>query len=143
MATIQQGPVISKSTVRQPPAVSRSILWTSWILSAIPVLMMLFASSAKLLQRPEIIETMGKFGFSPSLVLVIGAIELFCTIVYVIPQTSVLGAILYTGLFGGAIVTNVRIGNPGYTLPLLFGILAWGGLYLRDPRLRDLIPIRR
>jgi hypothetical protein len=130
------------ATVQQAPAISKSIVWISWILSAIPVLMILFASSAKLLKTPQIMETMAQFGFSPSLVVVVGVIELLCTIAYVIPRTSVLGAILLTGLFGGAIVTNVRVGNPGYYMPLLFGIFAWGGLYLRDPRLRDLIPIR-
>lgn len=69
----------------------------------------------------------------------VGLIELTCVIVYLVPSTSVLGAILLTGLLGGATVTTLRIGDPSYPLPILLGMMAWGGLYLRDRRLRALI----
>jgi hypothetical protein len=77
------------------------------------------------------------------LIIPVGIIELVCVIVYVIPQTAVLGAILMTGLLGGATLTNLRIGDPTYPMPVVLGMLAWGGLFLRDVRLRDLIPIRK
>ena len=66
-----------------------------------------------------------------------------CVIVYVIPQTAVLGAILMTGLLGGATITNLRIGDPTYPMPVVLGVRAWGGLFLPDTRLRELIPIRK
>jgi hypothetical protein len=80
-------------------------------------------------------------GFPLSLSSGLGILELSCTLLYVIPRTSVLGAILLTGYLGGATATTVRIGDPFY-LPVLFGIMVWGGLFLRDPRLRSLIPLR-
>lgn len=76
-------------------------------------------------------------------VVPIGILELICVAAYVIPQTSVLGAILLTGLLGGATVTTLRIGDPTFPLPVVLGMMAWGGLYLRDLRLRELIPLRK
>lgn len=73
----------------------------------------------------------------------IGILELICVAAYVIPQTSVLGAILLTGLLGGATVTTLRIGDPTFPLPVVLGMMAWGGLHLRDGRLRELIPLRK
>jgi hypothetical protein len=75
--------------------------------------------------------------------LVVGIIELSCVIVYLIPRTAVLGAILMTALFGGATVTNLRVGNPLYIVPVVLGILAWAGLFFRDERVRALIPLRK
>ena len=77
-----------------------------------------------------------------NLALALGILELACTIVYVIPRTAVLGAILLTGYLGGAIATHVRIGEP-FLPVILMGVLIWGGLFLRDPRLRALMPLRR
>jgi hypothetical protein len=77
------------------------------------------------------------------LVVPIGILELICVAAYVIPQASVLGAILLTGLLGGATVTTLRIGDPTFPLPVVLGMMAWGGLYLRDVRLRELIPLRK
>jgi hypothetical protein len=82
-------------------------------------------------------------GFSPGLIVPIGILELACVVVYVIPRTAVLGAILLTGLMGAATVTTLRIGDPTFPMPVILGMLAWGGLYLRDRRLRALIPLRR
>jgi hypothetical protein len=73
----------------------------------------------------------------------IGILELFCVVVYLIPQTSVLGAILMTGLLGGATLTGLRAGDPTFPIPVVLGMMAWGGLFLRDVRLRALIPLRR
>ena len=86
------------------------------------------------------------WGIRQSAVFVIGIIELVCLALYVIPQTSVLGAILFTGYLGGAIATHVRIGSPLFThilFPIYVAVLIWGGLYAREPRLRALLPVRR
>jgi DoxX-like protein len=119
------------------------MIWTGRMMSAIPILLMLFAASTKLMKVPAVIEGMGKYGFSAGLVPIVGAIELVSTVLYVIPQTAVLGAILLTGVFGGAIVTNLRVGDPSGLAPLILGLIVWGGLWFRESRLRELIPVRR
>lgn len=96
----------------------------------------------KLIKPPPVVEGFAHLGFPESLALGLGLLELACAVVYVIPQTSVLGAILLTGYLGGATVTHLRVGDPFLT-PVILGMLVWGGLYLRDPRLRALIPLRR
>jgi hypothetical protein len=127
----------------QGGAVSKTMLWTGRIMSAIPVLITLMASVMKLVRAPAVVEGVAHTGFSPGLIVPIGILELVCVVVYVIPRTAVLGAILLTGLLGGATVTTLRIGDPTFPLPVVLGMMAWGGLYLRDPRLRALIPLRR
>jgi hypothetical protein len=112
-------------------------------MSAIPVLVTLLGAVMKVLKVAPAMEGMARAGFSERLVLPIGVLELVCLAVYVIPRTSVLGAILLTGLLGGATVTSLRIGDPTFPIPVIFGMMAWGGLYLRDVRLRELIPLRR
>jgi hypothetical protein len=112
-------------------------------MSAIPVLVTLLGAVMKVLKVAPAMEGMARAGFSERLVLPIGILELVCLAVYVIPRTSVLGAILLTGLLGGATVTTLRIGDPTFPMPVIFGMMAWGGLYLRDVRLRELIPLRR
>lgn len=123
--------------------VSRTMLWTGRVMSAIPVLVTLLGAVMKVLKVAPAMEGMARAGFSERLVLPIGVLELVCLAVYVIPRTSVLGAILLTGLLGGATVTSLRIGDPTFPIPVIFGMMAWGGLYLRDVRLRELIPLRR
>jgi DoxX-like family len=123
--------------------VSKAALWTGRVMSALPVLLVLFGSVVKLMKTPSVIEGFAHAGLPASLIVPVGIIELICVVVYVIPQTAVLGAILMTGLLGGATITGLRIGDPSVPLPLILGMLAWGGLYLRDTRLRALIPIRR
>ncbi|MSU69417.1 MAG: DoxX family protein [Opitutaceae bacterium] len=126
-----------------PPApVSKKMLWTGRILSTLPVLMLLFSAAMKLIKPPGIAEGFAHLGWPVSLALGLGILELTCTVVYVIPRTAVLGAILLTGYLGGAIATHVRVGDAYYSV-ILFGVLIWGGLYLRDPRLRAFIPLRR
>ena len=112
-------------------------------MSAVPVLMILFGSVMKLLKTPAVIEGTVRAGLPERLITTVGTIELVCIIVYVIPQTAVLGAILMTGLLGGATVTGLRIGDPTWPVPVVFGMLAWGGLFMRDLRLRELIPLRK
>jgi len=121
---------------------SKRILWAGRIISALPVLLLLFSAVIKLVKPPEVVEGFTRLGYAESLALGIGILELVCTIVYMIPRTSILGAILLTGYLGGATATHVRIGEPFFA-PIILGVLVWGGLFLRDEQLRELIPLRR
>jgi hypothetical protein len=122
--------------------VSRKMLWAGRIMSALPVLMLLFSAVMKLAKPPAVVERMAKAGIPEHLTFGIGILELACTILYVIPQTAVLGAILLTGYLGGAIMTHLRLGEA-WIGPAVFGVFIWGGPFLRDPRLRALIPLRK
>jgi len=120
--------------------------WTGRILSALAILFLSFDTIIKVLQLPIAVEGTTQLGYPAHTVVVIGIIQLVCLVLYVIPQTSVFGAILFTGYLGGAIATHVRIGSPLFThilFPIYVAILLWGGLYAREGRLRSLIPIRR
>ena len=123
-----------------PP--SKKMLWAGRIMGALPVLMLLFSAVMKFLKPPDVVKGFTHLGYPESLALGLGIVELACTVTYVIPRTSVLGAILLTGYLGGAVATHLRIGEP-YFMPIIFGVLVWGGLFLRDERLRALIPFRR
>jgi hypothetical protein len=123
--------------------VSKTMLWTGRIMSAVPVLMVLLAAVMKLVKTAAVVEGTIHASFSERLVMPIGILELICVVVYLIPRTAVLGAILLTGLLGGATVTTLRIGDPTFPMPVVLGMMAWGGLYLRDLRVRALIPFRR
>lgn len=126
----------------QTAPVSKKILWAGRIVSALPVLMLLFSGVMKLVKPAAVVEGFVRLGYPESHSLGIGLVELFCTALYVIPRTSVLGAILLTGYLGGATATHVRIGEP-FVASILLGVLVWGGLFLRDNRLRALIPLRK
>jgi hypothetical protein len=123
----------------------RKPVWIGRALSAIPLAAMLFSAAGKLTGDPQMADVMvGVLGFSRETLVVIALLELACAVLYSIPQTAVLGAVLMTGYFGGAIAAHVRVAdNMNSTGPLLLGILAWAGLYLREPRLRALLPLRR
>jgi hypothetical protein len=124
-------------------AVSKTTLWTGRVMSALPVLLILLGSVMKLMRHPSVLEGFARAGIPERLILPVGLIELICVVVYLIPRTSVLGAILMTGLLGGATITTLRVGDPTYPMPVILGMLAWGGLYMRDLRLRALIPLRK
>ena len=126
----------------QPASSSKRILWTGRILSAIPVLMLLMSGSMKLVKPPAVVEGMTKLGWPDGYALGLGILEISCVVVYLIPRTSILGAILVTGFLGGATATHVRIGDPSFVGPVLLGVLAWLGIYLREGRLRPLVPLR-
>ena len=123
--------------------VSKTTLWIGRVMSTLPVLLVLLSSVMKLMKMAAVVEGFARTGVPERLIMPVGVIELVCVIVYVIPQTAVLGVILMTGLLGGATITTLRIGDPTYPMPVIVGMLAWGGLFLRDARLRDLIPIRK
>jgi hypothetical protein len=127
--------------------VSNAALWTGRAMSALVVLFLIFDATIKLIPIQPVIDSMNELGYPPTVGLArgIGIITVICIVLYVWPRTAVLGAILMTGLFGGAIASHLRIGSPVFS-HLLFGVylglFAWGGLWLRDPRLRALMPWR-
>ena len=123
--------------------VSKPMLWTGRIMSALPVLIVLLGAVMKLMKLPAVVEGVAHAGAPQKLIIPVGLIELSCVVIYLIPQTAVLGAILMTGLLGGATITTLRVGDPTFPMPVILGMLAWGGLYLRDVRLRELIPLRK
>jgi hypothetical protein len=129
----------------QSAPVSKTSLWAGRVFSGLVVLFMLFDSSIKLMKLAPAVEGTAKLGYPVSVVLSIGIVLFVCTVLYAIPRTSILGAILLTGYLGGAVASNVRVENPlfGYVLfPVYVGVLLWLGLFLRDVRLRALIPLR-
>ena len=112
-------------------------------MSRLPALFLLVDGAMKLAKPAIVVETTVKLGYAESVIFPLGIVLLACTSVYVIPRTSVLGAILLTGYLGGAVATHVRAGNGWFTMsfPVILGALLWSGLYLRDARLRALIPL--
>jgi hypothetical protein len=122
--------------------VSKKTIWAGRIISALPVLLLVFSASMKFLMPPGAAKGFADLGWPQHYAFRLGIVELTCAIVYVIPQTSVLGAILITGYLGGAIATHARLGDPSFFMPFILGILVWLGLFLRDRRLRALIPLR-
>ena len=127
-------------------SVSKRALWAGRIISALPILFLLMDATMKFVKPGPVVEATLKVGYSEATIIPLGVVLLCCTALYAIPQTSVLGAILLTGYLGGAVATHVRVGDPlpTHTLfPVYLGILIWLGLYLRDNRLRALIPIRK
>jgi hypothetical protein len=124
--------------------VSRGALWAGRIISALPVVGLLASGIGKLRAPPDFMQMFsGHFGYPPQTLKPIGMLELACAVLYAIPQTSVLGAVLMTGHLGGAVATHVRISETDWVFGATVGVLAWLGLYLRDPRLRELLPLRR
>ena len=120
---------------------SKHMLWVSYIMSTLPVLMLLFSGIMKLIKPPSVMEGFAHLGYDESVALGLGVVELLATLLYIFPRTAVLGAILLTGYLGGATATHLRIGEP-FQMAILLGVFVWGGLYLRDERLRLLIPLR-
>jgi uncharacterized membrane protein YphA (DoxX/SURF4 family) len=123
-------------------APSNKKLWAGRIISALPVLLLLFAGSLKLFGPAAVVDGFTKLGYPASVVMAIGILELSCTILYIIPRTAVLGAILLTAFLGGATATHVRVGEPFFG-PVLVGVLVWVGIFLREDRLRALVPLRK
>lgn len=115
-------------------------------MTGLVILFLLFDSTGKLLRLAPVMQGSTQLGYTESSVPVIGIILLVCVILYAIPRTAVLGAILLTGYLGGAVATQLRVGNPLLThilFPIYVAVLIWGGVFLRDGRLRELVPVRR
>jgi hypothetical protein len=137
--------ITAKESRPHAAAVSKGSLWTGRILGALSTLFLLMDGVMKLIKPAPVVEATVRLGYPESVIQSLGIVLLVCTILYAIPRTSILGAILLTGYLGGAVATNVRVGNPlfSHTLfPVYVALLVWGGLYLRDRRLRGLIPVR-
>src|SRR5437764_11651431 len=125
-------------------AVSTRMLWAGRILSGLPALFLLFDGAMKLVKPRFVVDATVQLGYPESVILGLGIVLLACTALYLIPRTSVLGAILLTGYLGGAVATHVRLWEGWFPVlfPVIFGAVLWFGLYLRDARLRALVPMR-
>ena len=132
-------------TDTQAAPVSKKALWAGRIVSALVVVLLLLDSIGKLVKPAPVVEGTVQLGYPESVIVGLGIVLMICTVLYAIPRTSVLGAILLTGYLGGAVATHVRVGNPLFThvlFPVYLGVLIWVGLFLRDARLGALIPLR-
>lgn len=120
------------------------MVWIGWILSVLPAPLLVMSAISKFTLSPEVVKGFGDMGWKTDAAMVLGVIELGSLILYFIPQTAVLGAILLTGYLGGACATHVRIGDYSHCwVPVALGVLLWVGLYLREARVRALVPWRR
>jgi hypothetical protein len=122
--------------------VSKRRVWAGRVITAIPVLFLAFDTAIKLLNIQPVIDSLRQLGYPETMGPVIGAIELVCLAAYLLPRTSLIGAVLFTGYLGGATATHLRLNNPLFTHVLFaayVGALLWLGLYLRDPRLAALL----
>jgi hypothetical protein len=122
-------------------AVSTRARWAGWILSALPALMLVASGAVMIAKLEEPLRGFVQLGYPESVAPGIGALAILCAVLYIIPRTSVLGAILLTGYLGGATATHVRVGEH-FIAPVVFGVVVWLGLYLREPRIRALVPFR-
>ena len=139
---------MTESTLTQSPvqrAISRKAQWTGLIISAFVTLFMLMDGTMKLFKPAFVVESTVRLGYLESQIVGIGVVLLAGTLLYVLPRTSILGAILLTGYLGGAVASNVRAVQGWFNIlfPLIFGVLVWGGLWLRDRRLRKLVPLAK
>ena len=119
------------------------MLWTGRILTGLPALFLLFDGVMKLFKPDFVVKATVQLGYSERVIVPLGIVLTVCTVLYLIPRTAALGAILLTGYLGGAVNTHVRAGQGTFEIlfPVLFGVLLWGGLWLRDERLRRLLPM--
>jgi len=129
-----------------PLATPKAMKWTGFVLSGLVIAFMAMDVTMKLMQLPIVAETGQQLGWGPETGLPLGITLLICTVLYAVPQTSVLGAVLLTGYLGGAVATHVRIGSPLFSHVLFgvyLGVILWAGLWCRDARLRALLPLKR
>jgi hypothetical protein len=119
-------------------------LWTGRILSALAVIFLAFDGSIKLMRLPVVLEATAQLGFPTSSIVLTGVMLLVCTLVYVIPRTSVVGAVLLTGYLGGAVAAQMRVGNPPFetVFPIIVGSVVWAGIFVRDRRVQALVAPR-
>jgi hypothetical protein len=130
---------------RSQVSTSNVAVWTGRILSTVVVVFLIFDALMKLIKEPHVIAASADLGYPTASIVFIGALLLGCTLIYVIPRTAILGAILLTGYLGGAVASNLRIGHPTFecVFPVIFGALVWAGLYLRHAELREMIPMHK
>jgi len=129
----------------QPGTVSRKSLWAGRIITGLVAAFLLFDAVIHLMKPAPVVEGFAKLGFPIRFAIPLGIIELVCVLMYLIPRTSIFGAILLTGYLGGAIAIQLPTGNPFFgevLFPVYIGVFLWGGIYLRDEKLRALVPLR-
>ena len=145
MQTIAHDSSFANAVGASAAARSRRALWTGRVLSGLAVAFLIFDSVGKLLRVQPVVEGTIVLGYPVSVIFPLGVTLLSCVLVYLVPRTAVLGAVLLTGYLGGAVATHVRVGNPLFShvlFPTYVAALLWGGLLLRDRRLRVLLPLR-
>jgi hypothetical protein len=127
--------------MRSDRTISKKLLWTGRVLSGLAVLFLLVDGAMKLAKPAVVVEATQQLGYPESYIVGIGLLLLTCTVLYIFPRTSILGAILLTGYLGGAVASQVRAGNGWFNVvfPVIFGVLIWSGLWLRDIRVRGLL----
>jgi hypothetical protein len=143
MSSAGQAAETARSAPQATP--SKKGVWVGRVLSGLVVLFLVLDGILKFVKPAPVVETSAHLGLPLSLANTLGTLLLICTALYVLPRTSVLGAILLTGYLGGAVATHLRVGDPLVShilFPTYLGVLPWLGLYLRDERLRVLIPLR-
>jgi hypothetical protein len=138
----------ARPAIADKTPVSRPARWLGRLVSGLVILFMLFDGAIKLVPWPIVTETMDRIGYGSSETLArsLGVITVVCTVLYAIPPTSIVGAILLTGYLGGAMASHLRVGSPLFSHTLFgfyLGLMVWGGLWLRDRSMRALIPFRR
>lgn len=128
------------ATVDQPAARSGAVVWTGYIMSALPALFLIFDAVMKLVKPDFVVEATVAMGFSENVIVPLGVVLLVSALVYIVPRTAVIGAILLTGYLGGAVATHVLVGDDWFSIlfPVVFGVFLWGGLVLQEDRLRIL-----
>jgi len=132
---------IFMESATQTAPVSKASLWIGRIISGLVVLFLVFGGVTGLMRTQDGVKAFAHLGYPEQVGVPIAVVMLVCTLLYAVPQTSFLGALLLTGYLGGATASHVRIGEP-FFLPIVFGVLVWAGLFLRVDRLRALIPLR-
>jgi len=133
------------TALSQAAPVPRRTLVAGRVITVLPILFLVFDGTMKVMRIKPVLDAFAQSGWSRSLAPVVGAILLICVVIYAVPRTAVLGAILLTGYLGGAVATNVRLEMPLFSttlFPIYVGIFVWAGIFLREPRLRALIPLR-
>jgi hypothetical protein len=140
-----QSAIQTAVTSSSPASGSRAAIWTGRVLSTLVVLFLVFDGVMKVIKEPHVIAASAELGYSAHTIVGIGATLLVCTLLYAIPRTTVLGVLLLTAYLGGAVDANVRAGHGVFEciFPVIFGVLAWGGLFLRDPQLLEILRLRK
>ena len=144
MEYIAQGESTFMPNATQSGFLSKKAVWTGRVLTGLIAAFLVFDGMIHLMKPAPVVEAFIRLGFPLSLAVPLGIIEIVCVLLYLVPQTSILGAILLTGYLGGAIATQLHSGSPlgEISFPIIMGVIVWAGLYLRDDRLRSLIPLR-
>lgn len=136
----------ASSSVAEAVPTSKGKLWAGWTLTVLPALFLILDAIMKLAKPSFVVQSTIQLGYPESVIVPLGIVLLVCTILYLVPRTAVLGAVLLTGYLGGAVATHVRHSDPLFShilFPVYIGVMLWAGIYLRDERLRSLLPLTK